>query len=49
MPGVYQQTRDEWKQLIKESRGRWALAYLDVDDDVAAAARNQLTVKVDRW
>ena len=45
---AFQKTRDEWKQLIKESGGRWVLAYLDVDGDELrrrVRARNQLAVK----
>ncbi|KAJ5181570.1 hypothetical protein N7449_011717 [Penicillium cf. viridicatum] len=45
---AFQKTRDEWKQLIEESGGRWVLAYLDVDDDELwrrVRARNQLAIK----
>ncbi|CAI7634355.1 unnamed protein product [Penicillium viridicatum] len=45
---AFQKTRDEWKQLIEESGGRWVLAYLDVDDDELrrrVRPRNQLAVK----
>lgn len=45
---AFQKTRNEWKQLIEESGGRWVLAYLDVDHDELwrqVRARNQLAVK----
>lgn len=45
---AFQKARDEWKQLIEKSGGRWVLAYLDVDDDELrrrVRARNQLAVK----
>ncbi|OOQ83110.1 ATP/GTP-binding protein [Penicillium brasilianum] len=45
---AFQETRDEWKDLIEESGGRWVLVYLDVDADELrrrVKARNQLAVK----
>lgn len=45
---AFQETRDEWKELIEESGGRWVLVYLDVEADELrrrVRARNQLTVK----
>ncbi|EPS28938.1 hypothetical protein POX_f08012 [Penicillium oxalicum] len=45
---AFQETRDEWKDLIEESGGRWVLVYLDVEPDELrrrVRARNQLAVK----
>lgn len=45
---AFQETRDEWKDLIEKSGGRWVLAYLDVGADELrqrVRARNQLAVK----
>ncbi|KAJ6179658.1 hypothetical protein N7519_010119 [Penicillium mononematosum] len=45
---AFRESRNEWKDLIENSGGRWVLAYLDVDVDELrrrVTARNQLVVK----
>jgi gluconate kinase len=45
---AFRESRNEWKDLIEKSGGRWVLAYLDVSVDELrrrVRARNQLAVK----